>query len=141
MNKKLFIGILLALLLVLVFGFLLKAPQEIIITTDRAEYNLGEELTMTIRNNLASNVCLSSCYPYRLEKNNGEWKSYPYEECKEPDLVESCVEPNQTKGLKLTIPAVASGLHRIAVPSCLDCQIGEKFEENERFYSNEFTIK
>lgn len=138
MNKKLLIGILVALLLVLVF--LLKAPQEVIVTTEKTEYGLGEAPTMTIRNNLASNICISSCYPYYLEKNNGEWNSYLYEECKEPDLVEMCIESNHAKSLELIISATDSGLHRIAVPFCVNCQVGEKFEENERFYSNEFTI-
>jgi len=141
MNKKLLIGILLVLLLVLVLGFLLKSPHEITITTDRTEYSLGEAPTITIKNNLTSNICLSSCYPYYLEKNSGEWKTYLYEECKKPDLVEICIEPNQAKGLELIISAADPGLHRVALPSCVNCQVGEKFEENERFYSNEFTIK
>jgi len=139
-NKKLIIGILLALLLILVLGFLLKTPQEVIVTTDQVGYASGETPIMTIKNNLTSNICFSSCYPYYLEKKNGEWESYLYEECEKPDLVENCVEPKQTKSFKFTIPAIGSGFHRIAVPSCLDCQIGQTFEENERFYSNEFTI-
>jgi hypothetical protein len=140
MNKKLLIGILLILLLILVLSFLWRAPQEVIITTDRTEYNLGEAPTMTIKNNLTSNICISSCYPYYLEKNNGEWENYLYEECGEPDLVEMCIEPKQAKGLELIISVTDPGLHRIAVPSCVNCQVGERFGENERFYSNEFTI-
>jgi len=145
MNKKLLIVILVALLLILVFGFLLKTPptleERVIITTDRTEYSLGQAPTMTIKNNLTTNICISSCYPYYLQKNNGEWKNYLYEECGDPDLVEMCIEPNQTKSLELIISVTDSGLHRITVPFCVDCQIGEEFEENEKFYSNEFTIK
>ena len=142
MNKKILIVILVVLLLVLVLGFLLKAPQkEVIITTNRTEYSLGQAPTMIIRNNLASNICISSCYSYYLQKNNGEWVNYLYEECGEPDLAELCIEPNQAKSLELIISVTDSGLHRITVPFCVDCQIGEEFEENEKFYSNEFTIK
>ena len=140
MNKKIFIAILLVLF-ILILGFLSRSPQKVVITTGQTEYNSGEAPIMTIKNSLTTNICLSSCYPYYLERNNGEWKNYLYEECKEPDLVEMCIEPNQAKGLELIVPAVDPGLHRIAVPFCLDCQVGQTFEENERFYSNEFKIK
>ena len=141
MNKKIII-IFLVIILILVVGFLLKpkAPRELTITTDKTEYALGEAPTITIKNNLASSICLSSCYPYYLEKNNGEWKNYLYEKCGEPDLVEICIESNQVKGLELIVPALQAGLHKIAVPSCLNCQIGQPFKEDQRFYSNEFTI-
>lgn len=145
MNKKIIIGVFLVLILVLVLVFLLKTPllktpQEVIITTDQTEYASGEAPVMTIKNNLTSNICLSSCYPYYLEKNNGEWKNYLYEKCEEPDLVEICIESNQVKGLELIVPALQAGLHKIVVPSCLNCQIGQPFKEDQRFYSNEFTI-
>ena len=141
MNKKIIIVILLVLFLVLAFSFLRKTPGEVTIITDQTEYKSGEAPTMTIKNNLSSSICFSSCYPYYLERNNGQWKSYPYAECGEPDLVEKCIEPDQAKGFELIVSLTETGLHRIAVPSCVNCQIGEKFEENERFYSNEFTIK
>jgi hypothetical protein len=141
MNKKIIIVILLVILLVLAFNFLRKTPGEVTITTDQTEYESGEAPTMTIENSLSSNICFSSCYPYYLEKNNGQWKSYPYAECEELDLVEKCIESDQAKGFELVVSLIETGLHRIAVPSCVDCQIGEKFEENRRFYSNEFTIK
>ena len=143
MNKIILIGIFLILVLILFFGFLLKKPQEqeVLITTDKTEYALGEAPIMTIKNNLAGNICFSGCYPYYLQKNNGQWQSYHYEECQKPDLVEGCVEVNQAKGFELIVYALQPGFHRIAVPSCLDCRVGEAFREDGIFYSNEFNIR
>lgn len=141
MDKKLLIGILAVVVLVLVFGFFWEESQEAIITTDKAVYGAGELPVITVKNNLDGNICLSSCYPYYLEKKNSDWQSYSYGECPEPDLIKRCVEPKEAMGMELKIQALEPGLHRVALPACLNCQVGAEFTENKKFYSNEFTIK
>jgi len=144
MNKKILIGILLVLILFLIFSFLTKdrqeAEKEVIITTDKKEYGSNEALTMTVKNNLTNSICFSPCSLGLLEKKNGQWEIYNYEECKKPDECLERIESNQVKSFEFDIYAIEPGLHRINLPTCIDCQIGEVFREDQIFYSNEFTI-
>jgi len=142
MNKSLLIRILVILLLLLVFGFLWKAPREVIITTDQAIYDLDESPIITIQNNLTDSICFSECYRYYLEKKNEVWESYLYGECAESDLIKRCLEPEKSMGLELIIKDIKPkfGSHRVTVPVCINCQIGEEFKESQRFYSNQFII-
>lgn len=141
MKKKIFIGILLILLLALILVFSLRSSQKVTVTTDKSEYDLGEVLRLTVRNNLTDSICFSPCSFGRFEIKKEEWQMYLYEECKKPDETERCIEPRQAKGFELIVSVAEPGLHRIVVPSCFNCQAGERFEEDERLYSNEFTIK
>lgn len=146
MNKKILIGILLVLFLVLVFVLLQKEPQEVMITTDKPEYRLGEDLTITINveNNLTDSICFSPlCSSFGLlEKKNGEWENLPFEECQKPYRAEECIEPKQVKAFEFsTLPELKPGLYRIPVFFCINCEADQTFEEDSRFYSNEFTIK
>jgi hypothetical protein len=147
MSKKNLIIILIVLLLLLTAIFLREKPSQVSIatkvpiTTNKTEYGLEEFPIITIKNNLAGDICFSQCYRYYLEKENGEWESYLYEECKESDLIKRCIEPKAAIGLELLIDAPKSGWHRIALPACLNCQIGDYFKEEQKFYSNEFLIR
>lgn len=145
MNKKILIGILLALILVLIFSFVSRNVQnpekEVKITTDRTEYGSAEVPRLTIKNNLTDSICLSDCYPYYLEIKKEEWERYLYEECEKPDLVRECIASNESKDIELIINAsLPPGLHRVVMSACLGCQIKEDFKKDLIFQSNEFTI-
>jgi hypothetical protein len=114
---------------------------KVTIQTDKEKYPPGESLIVTINNNFRKNICFSSCYPYYLEKKDGEWISYPYGKCKKFDITEICMKPNQVKAFEIQLNRAKEGLHRIAVPACIGCHIVDFFREDKRFYSNEFLIK
>ncbi|MBZ9571894.1 hypothetical protein KJA15_00945 [Patescibacteria group bacterium] len=142
MNKK--ILVVLIILIVLIIGWLVWKYQisgNVLITTDKTEYEQKETLRVKIKNNFRKNVCFSSCYPYYLERKTEEWKSYLYGDCQKKDLIETCVNPGEVKAFEITLSPVEAGLHRIAIPICSDCKTGEEFKESRKFYSNEFTIK
>lgn len=138
-DKELLIGIF-AIILIVVLAFFWK-QQKIVIATDSPEYDNGGILRAKIRNYFLRTICFSSCYPYYLEKGDGAWRTYLYQDCNEPDLVENCIEPGQTKAFEILLPTVSEGLHRIAVPICENCQTKENFQESNRFYSNQFELK
>lgn len=140
MNKKHLIIFLIAILLLLVSTLLLPKTPEISVTANKTGYSRQEFPVITIRNNAADSLCLSGCYPYYLEKNDGSWESYNYDECKEPDLIKRCIKPKEAVGLELLIEQPLLGLHRVAIPVCLNCQVGNNFKEDKKLYSNEFLI-
>jgi hypothetical protein len=155
MNKNLLIAILIAIIL---FGILGMAGwlawrnylrQKVNILTDKTEYHQGESLKVNIKNNLIKNICFSSCYPYYLEREKSEpgsptkiWEIYLYSKCDRENLNEKCIEPGKTKAFEINLSEyVEVGFHRIALPVCVGCKVGEKFKESKRFYSNEFLVK
>ena len=140
MDKKLLIAAFLVLIIIGILGFLWKV-QKVVVSTEQQQYGNGGLLKVKIKNYFLRNVCFSSCYPYYLEKKNGVWKSYLYQNCDKPDTIEKCIEPGQTKAFEIPLPIVREGLHRIIVPICKNCEIGENFQETGRFYSNEFELK
>ena len=111
------------------------------INTDSGDYSIGDKLRIRIENNLEEKICFSSCYPYYFEKNEGAWNNYRYKECFEEDVVNNCVDSDSVKAFELEIPLVKTGVHRIALPACMGCGISDLFNENNRFYSNDFIIK
>lgn len=143
-NKQLLI-VLITLIILVGFGLIWRnywiLKEEVLIATDNTKYEKEGVLKITVTNNLRRNICFSSCYPYYLEKKNGEWKSYIYGDCQETNLNETCINPGQEKTFEINLSLVEKGLHRIAVPVCTGCKIGENFREDKRFYSNEFMIK
>ena len=144
MNKqKILIGI---MLLVVVLGGLYAwkvyfAAKKVEILTDKSEYQKNESLKFKINNNSENQVCLSSVYLYRLEKKDGEWKSYPYSKAGKEDIIEICIIPDGEKAFEINLPGLISGINRIAIPVCIDCQEGETFKENKIFYSNPFKVR
>lgn len=146
MNKKdfLIVGagiILLAVITLLAVLIPPEVPKEMNAITEKTEYKMGDTIKVKIENNLKKNICFSSCYPYYLERKNGEWESYRYIECPDSDLIESCVNSGEVKAFEFTMPSVGTGLHRLVIPACIGCSPGENFREDQKFYSNEFVIK
>lgn len=135
--------------IILAGGWLIRESRqmakEVFIATDKIEYQTEGALRIKIKNNLAENICFSSCYPYYLEKNGslqgGGWQSYSYSKCDEPDIVEKCIELFKTKAFEIILTFTEPGLHRIAIPVCVGCQEGEGFREDKRLYSNQFRIQ
>jgi hypothetical protein len=143
-QTKILIGFLIILVLVSVFLIWWKyqISGNVSIVTDKKEYEIEEVLKLTIENNLNKNICFSSCYPYYLERKNGEWKSYPYGKCQKTDLVINCIKPGEKKAFQIDDLSYAKeGLHRLSIPVCINCKLVDPFKEEKRFYSNEFRIK
>jgi len=112
------------------------------ISTDKNDYKKGENIIVEIENKTNRNVCFSSCYPYYLEKKDGDWESYSYDNCSRIDLTGNCVKPKEKKFFQIEDFSYAKeGFHRLSVPACLGCNLVENFREDKKFYSNEFFIK
>jgi hypothetical protein len=111
------------------------------IITDKTEYEAGGNLKVKIKNNFGKQICFSSCYPYLLENENENWKSYKYAECQKFDGNGHCIKAGDLKAFELTLPERIKGIHRLAIPICIGCKSEDTFKETTRFYSNEFTIK
>ena len=143
-KKFLIIGTGIAVLVIIILIALLF-PQEglVNIVTDKNEYALGDILKIKIENNSGKTICFSSCYPYFFERKNGEWESYHYVNCLDEDVTEICINSKKIKAFELSIPLlpVKEGPHRIVIPACIGCDTNKTFEENQKFYSNDFIIK
>lgn len=137
-DRKILTAVLIGLAIV-ILGFFWK-QEKIVIKTDAAWYENGGVLRAQIWNYSLKNICFSSCYPYYLESKDGDWESYHYQNCPDSNVVEKCLNPRKVKAFKLSLPVVKEGSHRIAIPMCKNCKIGEEFQETEKFYSNEFVI-
>jgi len=147
MEKK-FLTIILIIIIALDIAFLIWQWKNyalpfgsLSITTDKTEYQPGENLKVKIKNNFGENICFSVCYPYYLDRKNENWESYKYVECRDFNGNGHCIEAKKEKAFELTLPQVPDGLHRLAIPICIGCKDKDTFKENKRFYSNEFTIK
>ncbi|MBU2545397.1 hypothetical protein KKC65_03030 [Patescibacteria group bacterium] len=145
MNKKDFLIIiagLIILVIIVTLSFLIPRNVEgVKVNTDGSDYSVGDKLRIKIENNLEEKICFSSCYPYYFEKNEGAWNNYRYKECPEEDIIYDCVDSNKVKAFELEIPTVKTGIHRIALPACIGCSADDLFNENNRFYSNDFNVK
>jgi hypothetical protein len=114
----------------------------VLISTEKAKYLGGENLKVKIVNNSGETLCFSSCYPYFLEKKDKNWEGYKYIECDRPNTHDGCIEDKKIKAFELMLPKeIGGGVHRIAVPVCSNCKIGEVFKEDRIIYSNEFLVK
>lgn len=146
MNKKdiliILVGLVLLGLIILV-AFLIppNVPEEVNVITDAREYRIGDVLKVKIENNLKENICFSSCYPYNIEKENGEWSSYQYENCSDSNLNENCISPREIRAFELVIPFIDTGSHRLGISACIGCNADEAFEQGQKFYSNDFLIR
>jgi len=118
-----------------------KTKKGVVIITEKEEYKRGEELKVKIENNIDERICFSSCYPYYMQKRNGEWVAYLYEECEKEDMIEKCVEPKQAKAFELTVPKVDLGPHRLAIGACIGCQLNETFKKDKNLFSNIFIVE
>jgi len=145
MNKKYIIAATIFIVLtlaVLTFILITSREEEVVIRLDREEYSRGEKARVSVRNWFwNSEICFSSCYPYFLQRENGSWREYGYEDCNFEDKIVKCVKPFQKKIFQTTIPCTSDGTYRISVPICKDCNLGTVFNEETRFYSDKFKIK
>jgi len=117
-------------------------PQEVLIITDQPVYASGESLRLAIKNVLPKTICFSSCYPYYLETKKGGWSTYEYyESCPHPDIIEICVKPDYAKFYELDLPNLDPGLHRILIPAMVSGEIGDIFQAEREYLSNEFIIE
>jgi len=144
-NKKDFLiiiaGIIILIIIVILSFLVPREAGSISVITDNDIYSAGDNLKIKIENNSGNKICFSSCYPYYFEKKEGAWNNYRYSECSKEDKIEKCVEPENIKAFELEISLVKKGVHRIALPACIGCNLNELFDENGRFYSNEFLVR
>lgn len=151
MNKKealiIVSGVIILAVIILIAYFLPRQPegqltaQTVKILTDRSEYSPGDALKVKIENNLEEKICFSSCYPYYIQKRNGNWESYHYIECSKENVVDNCVDPKTVKAFELEVPPVNDGPHRLAIGACLNCELKELFRKEKNFFSNRFFVK
>ncbi|MDD5098629.1 MAG: hypothetical protein PHD31_02870 [Candidatus Pacebacteria bacterium] len=145
-NFKIFVSIVLVIMVIVVGVFLyFKANimrESVKVITEKGSYNANEELKLDIENNAEESMCFSSCYPYLMQENEGNWKFYNYSSCGKEDVVEKCISPKDLKAFGITLDAtlIKSALSRLAIPACIGCNIGDKFRVDKIFYSNEFEI-
>jgi len=111
--------------------------------TEKSNYSHGDELKVEIKNKEGKNICFSSCYPYVIQTKNGTWNNYSYSECSKDNIAETCIEPNQSKAFAIILNEMflKTSVHRLAIPACIGCVIGEQFRVDKIIYSNEFEIK
>jgi len=133
------------LLLVLIgawLAFFLWSNRSLAVKVNGEAHNRGEEMKVEVRNKFWNkNLCLSSCYPYFLEKKDGTWDRYSYKECDIDDRISVCLGPRDEKVFRTLLPKVSPGVHRITVPVCEDCNLGTVFHEEDLFYSDTFEIR
>lgn len=145
MSKEDFLTIslgLIILILVIAASFLFPTKAEgVKVLTDSEDYTIGDKLKVKVENHLDEPICFSSCYAYYFEKKESAWNNYRYKKCLEEDIINNCVDPEDVKAFELEIPKVQTGMHRMALPACIGCTVNSVFNENNRFYSNEFIIK
>jgi len=104
-------------------------------------YKQGNNPQLKIENYLGASICFSTNFPYYIEKKIGEeWKEYKYLGPDGEDFITKCMSPRDIKAFELISP-IRKGLHKIAIPVCSNCKIGQKFNESERFYSDQFIVK
>lgn len=144
--KKSWVVFGLVFLFIFITGTLLYKGQKIKIILEKTEYTGGEEIRLKIKNYfLNEEICLSSCYPYLLQKESSGiktgWNVYSYEECTFQDRITTCINPGEIRAFATSLPELKEGTYRIAVPVCKDCNLGTDFRENARFYSASFKIK
>lgn len=112
--------------------------------TEKQSYSQVDELKVEIENEEGRTVCFSSCYPYMMQqiKGNG-WTDYSYPQCEKENIVETCIDSNQLKAFAITLNEMSleSAVHRLVIPVCIGCAIGEQFRVDKIIYSNEFEIK
>jgi len=137
--------VLFVLILIVVIGSnlgLFRSSGEVKVFTDKQDYQAEDLLKVQIENNSDDVFCFSSCYPYYIERESEKgWESYSYNECSSDDLVDKCLDVRKEKAFQFTLPSLKKGLHRLAIPVCVSCNLLESFEQEEWLYSNEFIIK
>lgn len=111
--------------------------------TEKNDYFQNEELKVEIVNSEREVICFSSCYPYVIQTKKESWDIYPYSKCEHENVAEICISPNQVKAFAISLNEMflEPATHRLAIPACVGCAIGEQFRVDKIIYSNEFEIK
>jgi hypothetical protein len=111
--------------------------------TEKNDYSESEELKVEIINNESETICFSSCYPYVMQAKHNSWDLYSYPQCEEDNIAETCIPPNQLKAFAISLNGMflEPTMHRLAIPACVGCAVGEQFRVDKIIYSNEFEIK
>jgi len=111
--------------------------------TEKNDYLESEELKVEIVNNESEAICFSSCYPYVIQAKHNSWDLYPYAQCEKENIAETCIPAGQLKAFAISLNEkfLESAIHRLAIPACVGCAIGEQFRVDKIIYSNEFEIK
>lgn len=139
------IGLLLVILILIavVVSIVLTVGNQIKVSvvTDKGGYVLGEALKVKIVNSAKDTICFSACYPYEFERKVNAWQKYSYPSCDKPDVAEWCIESGKTKAFEIALDSVREGIHRLAIPACLNCNLGGVFQQDLKLYSNNFDIE
>ncbi len=144
--SKLRIVSLIFLVLVIVAGIFWfigsNKEKDIVILTDKGDYSSVGELKLKVENGTGKEVCFSSCYPYSIQGKGDGWGNYAYSGCDKEDTVSTCVDPKGTKAFAITLGDfnLDYDYHRLAIPACIGCAVGDKFRADKTFYSNEFLV-
>jgi hypothetical protein len=111
--------------------------------TEKNNYSVSDELKVEIENKESQTVCFSSCYPYIIQIKKDTWDNYSYPQCDKENVAETCINPNQSKAFAIALNEMSlePTMHRLAIPACIGCAIGEQFRVDKIIYSNEFEIK
>jgi len=117
--------------------------QPIKVLTEKKSYTSNEELKVEIDNDTGTQICFSSCYPYFMQADQGNWQNYSYAGCDKENVVESCISAQDMKAFGITLgdSFIKSTLHRLAIPACIGCAVGDQFRVDKILYSNEFELK
>jgi hypothetical protein len=110
---------------------------------EKNNYSVTDELKVEIKNKEDKRMCFSSCYPYVMQTKNVNWDIYSYPQCDKENIAETCIEPGQLKAFAILLNAMPlrSAVHRLAIPACLGCAIGDQFRVDKIIYTDEFEIK
>jgi len=111
--------------------------------TEKNSYSQTEELKVEIVNSESEAICFSSCYPYVMQTKNNGWDIYHYPQCEKENIAETCIPSGQLKAFAISLNETFLDVtnHRLAIPVCVGCVIGEQFRVDKIIYSNEFEIK
>ncbi|MDD4831141.1 MAG: hypothetical protein PHI77_03770 [Candidatus Pacebacteria bacterium] len=135
----------LLILLLGLAGWFYGWKKQLSVSTQKIEYAKSEKLLrLNIKNYTLATVCFSSCYPYYIQKKDGQWKDYPLAQCEENNIATDCVDFFETIGRGIDLDQwrdfLESDSHRLALPACIGCNAGDPFRADKTFYSNEFKI-
>lgn len=137
--------------LILVGLFILQSAKRVnplVITLDKSDYRVGDNLEITFKNISSKNVCLSSNYPYLLEEPEKDglthqytWKPASSSKISEKNVIGYCIAPSQTRSLSIDLTQKGKGHYRLSIPICFNCKEGELFHKSRGLYSPEFNIR
>lgn len=120
--------------------------EQLKVITQKTEYTFKDGMiALNIKSYVPESVCFSSCYPYYIQRKDGSWEDYPSAECSKRNVVSECVSAFGLIGRGIELDKwqsfLKSDIHRLALPACIGCKVGEPFRTDKTFYSNEFQIK